>query len=71
MAVLYKTSQQQTQCQTLYFFNEIVECLPSVLGNDYFNNEDDYGCDEVDAHETIIPVDKIEQYILSENSYTR
>lgn len=44
----------------------------SILGNDYFNSgEDEFGFDDVEAHETTIPIDKIEQYILSENSYTR
>mgnify|MGYP001791924671 CR=1 FL=1 len=44
--------------------------IHSVSDNDYFNSgEDEF--DDVDAHETHIPIDKIEQYILSDNSYTR
>ena len=49
---------------------KVANNIHSVSDNDYFNSgEDEF--DDVDAHETHIPIDKIEQYILSDNSYTR
>ncbi|XP_067934475.1 serine/threonine-protein phosphatase 4 regulatory subunit 1-like isoform X2 [Watersipora subatra] len=39
------------------------------LNSEYICNE--FGFDDIDTPETIIPIDKIEQYILSENCYTR
>jgi len=43
-----------------------------IAGSDYFNGgEDDYELDNVDTQETYLPVDKLDQYIQSDNSYTR
>lgn len=40
--------------------------------NDYYNSGDDeFGFDDVDTHETQLPIDKLDLYIQSENTYTR
>lgn len=50
--------------------NGVIDYL--ITDSDYFNGADEeYGFEEVETQETIIPIDKLEQYALSDNSYTR
>lgn len=71
MGLIYYTGDWQ-EVKLSWLLSFLVTGCVSIVDNDYYSGGDDeFGFEDVDSQDAQLPIDKLDTYIQSDNTYTR